>query len=410
MHKILSKLLDRCETSGGKRGITLSFTQKFYPDYFDPDNSVARDEINAACVSLQRDGFIDIQWRRFLEGHELKKIILKEEAIQKAYSELNRLPKNKIIDNAIGIVSQYAANHDIKSCRWLTKICEDAISAFRNEKPFFSLRPSEPEKIKNVFNVLRAISTLDGNTILKKRLSIIAFNDSKALSKIEATLTSILKAYGVSDGETEREIMESAGIISKPDITLMSGKIIIGIPNTDSQPLSFNLSPYPCIGIPTSTLKHATIIDMDADYVITIENETSFHEYVNTVKEKYIAIFISGYPNSGRIALLKAITDFAASHNINIPFYHWGDIDFGGYDIIRSYREKTGINVIPHLMEPELVEKSPYAVKLEETKRKRLEEFITKNRFQDLTDMALRLLRIGKRLEQESIEARSILR
>lgn len=406
-YKIISKLIDRLESSSSsKRIISLPFTKKFYPDYFSHDDHSARDEINAAAESLSRDGIVTIKWKKFLEGHELSRIILNTDAVQKAYSEINRVPMVMIVENAVNIINDTY----ITAPKWLATICEDALSAFKAGKSFFSIKVEDTEKINYVFKSLRAIASLNGNTILKRKLSINALNDSKAFSNIESTITHILKSYGIAEGETEREILESVGIITRPDITLISGNIKIQtkqeIPGF--HPSVINLQSFPYLGIPTSVLKDIVVTDIKADYVITIENETSFHEYISNVNEKFIAIFLSGYPNSGRISLLKAISNFATSHNINLPFFHWGDIDFGGYDIIRSYREKTGINVLPHLMGAELVEKSQYAVKLENTKVKKLEEFITKNKFQDLTNMALRLLKIGKRLEQESIEARGV--
>lgn len=92
-------------------------------------------------------------------------------------------------------------------------------------------------------------------------------------------------------------------------------------------------------------------------------------------------------------------------NNVGLPFYRRGDIDFRGEDIIRSYREKTGSNMITYLIEPLLVETSRFAVRIEDSKRRRLEEFVLKGRYPDLALMAKRLLDIVKRLDQKSIEA-----
>ena len=95
-------------------------------------------------------------------------------------------------------------------------------------------------------------------------------------------------------------------------------------------------------------------IDVTGNKVITIENLTSFHTFNN--KDMFI-IYLGGYHNNIRREFIKKIY----SQNPKVNFYHFGDIDAGGFYILEHLKQQTGVNFIPYKMDIEtLKEYSKY--------------------------------------------------
>jgi hypothetical protein len=75
-----------------------------------------------------------------------------------------------------------------------------------------------------------------------------------------------------------------------------------------------------------------------ARHCLTVENETSFHELAK-LKSGELLIQTS-YPGSGTLKLLSRLS-------AEIEFWHFGDSDDAGFDILRVLREKSGCDFQP---------------------------------------------------------------
>lgn len=69
---------------------------------------------------------------------------------------------------------------------------------------------------------------------------------------------------------------------------------------------------------------------------VTIENETTFHE-IAKLRSGELLVHTS-YPGSGTLALLQRLP-------LTLEFWHFGDSDSAGFDILRILREKSGPRV-----------------------------------------------------------------
>ena len=85
-------------------------------------------------------------------------------------------------------------------------------------------------------------------------------------------------------------------------------------------------------------IERAEEITTTARRCLTVENETSFHELAK-LKSAELLIQTS-YPGSGT---LKPLQRLAAE----IEFWHFGDSDEAGFDILRVLREKPGRSFLP---------------------------------------------------------------
>lgn len=108
-------------------------------------------------------------------------------------------------------------------------------------------------------------------------------------------------------------------------------------------------------------------------------------------------IYLGGYHNSVRRALLQEV--YACCPNA--AYYHFGDIDAGGYEIYRNLCEKTGIPFKMYRMDLKTLQSyEKYGKPLTLNDRKRLQGMRDRDGLRELVDY---MLEHDVKLEQECI-------
>lgn len=130
--------------------------------------------------------------------------------------------------------------------------------------------------------------------------------------------------------------------------------------------------------------------------VITIENLTTFFRWK---EEHSLIIYLGSYHNRIRRSLLEMIYQA-----IPDAFYsHFGDIDAGGFLILKDLRSKTGIPFQSSHMDLETLKMyEQYGRQLTESDRKRLEKMKEDDEFGEVIGY---MLENNIKLEQECIAA-----
>ena len=128
--------------------------------------------------------------------------------------------------------------------------------------------------------------------------------------------------------------------------------------------------------------------------VITIENLTTFFRWH---EPESLIIYLGGYHNGIRRTLLKKIYQELPK----ISYYHFGDIDAGGFSILKDLRNKTGIPFQMYHMDIETLKcYEKYGKALTESDRIRLKE-MEKN--EELQEVVSYMLLHNVKLEQEYV-------
>lgn len=89
-------------------------------------------------------------------------------------------------------------------------------------------------------------------------------------------------------------------------------------------------------------IERAEEIATAAHRCLTVENETYFHELAKLQSGKLL--IQTSYPGSGTLRLLSRLP-------AGLEFWHFGDSDEAGFDILRVLREKSGREFRPLHME-----------------------------------------------------------
>ena len=145
--------------------------------------------------------------------------------------------------------------------------------------------------------------------------------------------------------------------------------------------------------LPSSCIKDLKIKRMNAKQVMTIENLTSFHDV--SLKDTFF-IFTNGFHNHAIEAFLKCLYDFLGE---KVLYFHFGDIDAGGFHIYESLIKKTQLPFQTYKMNVDMLKKyKAYTKPLTENDRKRL--LLIEESHQEVIDY---MLKHNVKLEQEII-------
>ena len=92
-----------------------------------------------------------------------------------------------------------------------------------------------------------------------------------------------------------------------------------------------------------------------AERVVSIENETTFNDYVEWLRgigRREIVLLSEGQANWAVVRLLRLLAEAAPA----LPLAHWGDLDRFGVLILRSLRRRSGLPIEPCWMDAAMFE------------------------------------------------------
>lgn len=137
--------------------------------------------------------------------------------------------------------------------------------------------------------------------------------------------------------------------------------------------------------------------DESVDKVFTIENLTSFYRFE---EEHSLIIYLGGYHNSSRRKLLMQIYQKLP----HARYYHFGDIDAGGFYIFHHLKKKTGIPFQMFQMDIDTLKKYEcYAKTLTINDRKRLKQLKETEISGEERSLIEYMLQKNIKLEQECV-------
>jgi hypothetical protein len=158
--------------------------------------------------------------------------------------------------------------------------------------------------------------------------------DGEFSGKLRGTLGRLLAA--ITSGAIQT--LDDVGIIPNPRFVLMHGPLKLQI---DNQHLDFGILHGP-FRLSQVDIERAAQITTSAVRCLTIENEASFHEIAKLQSGELLVQ--TSYPGSGTLALIERLPS-------TLEFWHFGDSDNAGFDILRVLRERSGRDFRPLFME-----------------------------------------------------------
>lgn len=402
--KIMDSLLDSYERSllsQGKNKVSIHipfhFTRKTMPEYFN-ESSLAYDEIHGAVKDLEQRGFLEIVWKKGKEGHIVQKVLLKEEKIKEAYAYLGRTPKADYIVWHLQLLNSWKQEEKEGSIVWeFVDYLKERIQEGKTVKEFVDL--SDLEKTKRI---LTALSCVEKNTesCYIREFSIRHFGDSKVFKGLLGVLGKIIRLFRTEFADMDiYQILAEYNIYHTPDYVYLKGEGFLDFQKGKGSGINLAYLEQG-IGISGADIENVRILGKGkVEKVITIENLTTFFRWQ---EKNSLMIYLGGYHNSVRRELLCRVHQALPE----AKYFHFGDIDVGGFEI---YRDLCGKTEIPfqtyHMGILELQHYQEYTKKLTDNDRKRLNRLMEKewSGQKEIEQVLQYMKKKGVKLEQEIV-------
>lgn len=150
-------------------------------------------------------------------------------------------------------------------------------------------------------------------------------------------------------------------------------------------------------------LRDARVVEMRAARVISIENETTFNDYVEWLRASHrdeIVLLSEGQANWAVVRLVRLLADAAPA----TPIVHWGDLDRFGVLILRSLRRRSGLPIEACWMDSQTFERHrDSGVPLADGEREEIEALLSAAPGDAGTDLLRAIRDAGCWVEQETV-------
>ena len=314
---ILNLLLDKYERSKsftGDNKVEQRFSVKIaalFPKYGDEAEYDLFNALNEAVIALSEMDFVSFQCKK---NGVIENVSLKFTRLYDAYAYLTRTPKAETNRNLIGLLEQYDGKSDL-----LTRFCTvQKERIVKNKKAeYFDGDIAEYEKLLKAVSMIFDVAE---ETFIRD-FSIRVFGDSKSFEAIKGKVKRLLFQYG--DFPDEETVLEDLNIVKNPGHIYMKGSAQIQISGQTIDLSKLNGD----IAISSALLPDIERIIVTGKRVLTIENLTSFHAF--SEKDTF-AVYLGGYHNTHRRRFIQQLF----KDNPTAIYYHFGDIDAGGFYIL----------------------------------------------------------------------------
>jgi hypothetical protein len=381
--EIINKLIDKFENSKsfiGENKVNQKFsvkTESLFPQYSNHSNFNVFSEVNDAVDILIRKNIVTSEQNA---AHLYNNIALNLNNIELAYNYIGRYPKKDLNEKLIALLNKYSTKNQILSGYCISQI--DRINSNKTVEHF----TGNFIELENVLIACFELFNVNKETF-KRDFSIRIFKDSKMFENIENKVINILYQYG--DFSEREAVLGELNIVKNPTYINFKGAGTLTLGNQEIDLRKINGD----IAISSLAINDIDKINATGSSVITIENLTSFHAFNDKNK---LVIYLGGYHNKIRRDFIKLLY----YQNPNVNYYHFGDIDAGGFHILEHLKRETGVNFIPYKMDIEtLKDHIKYAKKLTENDRIRLVKLLN-TQYNEVVNY---MLENNCKLEQESI-------
>ncbi|MDD5306007.1 MAG: DUF2220 family protein [Deltaproteobacteria bacterium] len=150
-------------------------------------------------------------------------------------------------------------------------------------------------------------------------------------------------------------------------------------------------------------LRDAQVADMRAERVVSIENETTFNDYIEWLRASgrdEIVLLSEGQANWAVVRLLGLLASAAPS----VPIVHWGDLDRFGVLILRSLRRRSGLAIDPLWMDVAIFQRFVNeGLPLTESESEEIRSLVTMSPAEVGVDLLRAIREAGRWVEQELV-------
>lgn len=382
--RILNDLVDKYESSKSFKGtnrVAQSFKTRI-PLLFEAYGDHARYEIfrdvNETVDLLERKGLIRVKTAR---GTVHDEIYLNLDRLEAVYRYLGRTPKREIQQRIRTILQGHLHDNPI-----LHAFCLEQLNRLEENRPVAYFK-DDYEEFDQVLRAVKEVWLVEKEQFIRE-FSIRVFKDSKAFGRIQGKVERLLYDYG--DFPDKDQVLAGFNLVKTPTYVNYkgAGRIRLAGQEIDLSRLSGD------VAVSSSLLGDIDRLEVLGEKVITIENLTSFHRFN---EPGFFIIYLGGFHNKVRRDFIEKLY----KENPDKHYYHFGDIDAGGFRILEHLKNKTGVPFKPYLMDEDtLIKYREFTKKLTQNDRSNLEKLLVHEAYESVIRF---MLKMDCKLEQEAV-------
>lgn len=370
--QLLYALLDKYERGTGYvqgkkpvQRIKLNLYNRGKSDFksYDIEKSEIRNQYNEEVIALHAIGLIDFKWMAAEEGHIIAEVWLVFEQLEKAYLLLGRIPKGDTVDEILLLLMEAQEN---ATSSWLLAYLNGLIETILRKRTVGSLLSDSLEETKDFLHALVTADHLSEDEILERVFSIRCFGDSKRFETvIRPKFISVLKRHldDIEEDAKDEEILRRVGIVKYPEQMEFCGAIQIELDGgiVDYTPLQYGAT------VNAKDVRMGKFsISNSVKRVLFIENRANFVNYIFHDKHlEELVVFHGGCYSPVKGLFFQKLISVALP---GTEFFHWGDIDYGGFSMLARLRRNIMPEMKPYRMgDEELIKFRDYATSFGES-------------------------------------------
>jgi len=404
---VLNRLLDKYERSrayldgGSVRRIILKLCSGDMPEY-NLEDTVVRETVNSTVQALADSGVVKFEWMRFERGNIMDKVWLCLDRVEDAYREAGRVPKKEKADLVLDGIRESLPGI---TQPWIQNFLKDAFSGIEAKK---SIAPYLPEDTDTALAVIRALVSIDnlgGEECPERVFSIKVYGDSKYFERhIKKRVAGIIRKYLVKEEDfverpADDEMLAQVGIVKAFELVEFCGSILGKLygKTVDFSAFRHGTAMNSC------TVKDLEVTDIgQTKNILFIENRTNYMEYISKDRARdQLVIYHGGFYSPIKGEFYTKV--YETAKRAGAEFYHWGDIDIGGFRMFKRLKENIIPSLKPYLMDKEaFLSKEEYWLPFNKKYKTALAMMLDDKGYAEFHDVIETMLQVGARLEQEA--------
>lgn len=387
---LLNKLLDKYESSklskGGttvSRRIKLTTKDDVLSSYIASDSYKYADENDSVIKKLESYGFVRAEWNY----DTFKSLTLNIDNVDSIYNYINREKPSDELDRIKEILLKYKFDGFVND--FINYVYDYINSKYDYPKLYFI----DSKQLDLLLKIFTYLLKLEEDT-KKRDFSAKYLCDSKLFESVQGKVIKIIKDFDSNDYDSDEDALSAYNIVKNTSYVILKNKLVFKLNDCiiDLDKLGFEYS------LSNEMINNLEIINSNVHKILTVENLTTFYSLDD---KDSVIIYLAGFHNHTKQKLLKKIY----SKYPNAQYFHFGDIDAGGFWIYQTLKEKTDIPFSPYRMNiKELIENKNKLKKLTENDKKRLNRMLYDERFKIFKDTIEYMLNNKVKLEQELLD------
>lgn len=334
---LLGSLLDRWQRTEVERRLSLNLAGREAKPYLATSGG-DREQFHAVMENAARAGSVELTWGRFAAAHELVRVVLLDG--QRLADFLCR----PLAGTHVAALERRLADLLATGSDWLPAVWQRAAGRWRRGESALRLRlPESSDDAVTLFKALDAVDKKQHAGLDLRTFCARYLDDSKALERLKAGFTEAwCAAHEIADWNAD-DLYAALGLEKSPQPVLLRGPLLLA--NAQAQIGLDAIQPW--FGLPREALGQLGVSAVPS-YVLSIENWASFSRYCREIPDRGLVLYTNGFPNPAVQEMLARLNHLLPEETL---FFHWGDSDVRGLEILDFVARVCGRRVVPHLMD-----------------------------------------------------------